>query len=110
MKRLFAILSVLAFLSVSTAVFAAAPKCIDVETASAKQLEGLDGIAASKAKAVIDYRKKMRTAATKAGKKTWNFKNWATLLKVPGLGPSTCQKNVTKVCFSGKVQKTCPKK
>ena len=85
-------------------------KCVDVEKASAKQLQVLKGVGAKIAKAIINYRKKMRTAATKAKKKKWNFRNWATLMKVKGVGPKICKDNVKVLCFSGKVQKACPRK
>ncbi len=109
MRTLLSLLLAIAFLAVSTPAFAAAPKCVDVEKATAKDLMALKGIQDKLAKAIIDFRKKKRTEATKAGKKAWNFKNWATLLTVPGIGPKLCADNVTLVCFTGKVQKTCPK-
>jgi competence protein ComEA len=88
----------------------AADKCVDVEKASVKELTTLKGIGPALAKKIVDYRKKMRTTATKAKKAKWNFKNWATLLKVEGLGPKICSDNLATVCFGGKVQKSCPKK
>ena len=33
-------------------------------------------------KRIIDYRKAERTSATKDGRQTWNYGNWATLMKV----------------------------
>ena len=84
--------------------------CIDVETFSAKQLESMKGVGPALSKAIVDYRKAQRTAATKAGKAKWNFKNWATLMKVKGISAQICADNIGKVCFSGKVQKSCPAK
>ena len=84
--------------------------CIDVETFSAKQLEEMKGVGPALSKAIVDYRKAQRTAATKAGKPKWNFKNWATLMKVKGISAKVCADNIGKVCFSGKVQKSCPAK
>ncbi len=85
-----------------------APACLDVETASAKDLEALKGVGPALSKRIIDYRKGERTKATKDGRKTWNFQNWATLMKVEGVAGQICKDNVATVCFSGKVQKTCP--
>lgn len=113
MKRI-AILFSLAFLFclVTAATASAGDKkatCIDVETASAKQLTGLKGVGDKTAKAIVDFRKQKRTEATKAKKKTWNFDNWATLYQVPGVAEQICRDNRDQVCFSGKIQKTCPK-
>jgi competence protein ComEA len=84
-------------------------KCIDVEEASAKQLQALNGVGEVLAKRIIDYRQQQRTAATKAGKPKWMFKNWATLIKVEGVGPKICEDNLALVCFGGKVEKSCPR-
>lgn len=113
MKRI-GFLLILSFLfSLSLATFATAGEkkstCIDVETASAKQLTALKGVGDKIAKAIIDFRKKKRTAATKAKKKTWNFGNWATLYQVSGVSEKICKDNKDRLCFSGKLQKTCPK-
>ena len=86
-----------------------AAKCLDVETASAKDLQTLKGVGEVIAKEIINFRKAKRAAATKDGKAKWMFRNWATLYHVKGVGPKICADNVAKVCFSGKVQKTCPK-
>ena len=80
-----------------------------METSSAKQLEALKGVGPKVAKDIINYRKTMRTKATKDGRKTWNFRNWATLMKVKGVKPQICKDNIGKVCFGGKIQKACPK-
>jgi DNA uptake protein ComE-like DNA-binding protein len=85
-----------------------AAKCVDVESASAKDLEALKGIGPALSKRIIDYRKIERTKATKEGRKTWNFQNWATLMKVDGVAQQVCTDNVATVCFSGKLQKACP--
>ncbi len=113
MKRIgFLLISTFLFSLALTAFATAAEKkagCIDVETASAKQLTALKGVGEKIAKAIVDFRKKKRTAATKAKKKTWNFGNWATMYQVPGVSQQICQDNKDKLCFSGKLQKTCPK-
>ena len=100
-------------LAIPTMAFADTPPtaaaCVDVDKGSAKDLQTLKGIGPKIAKAIIDYRKKERTAATKDGRKTWNFRNWKTLMKVPGVGPKTCESLRAQLCFSGKVQKSCPK-
>jgi DNA uptake protein ComE-like DNA-binding protein len=85
-----------------------ATACIDVESASAKQLEQLKGVGPALAKAIVDHRQAMRTKATKAKKKKWNFQNWARLMKVKGVGVQICKDNLVQVCFSGKPQKACP--
>eukprot|EP00931_Biecheleriopsis_adriatica_P117857 TRINITY_DN93339_c0_g1_i1.p1 TRINITY_DN93339_c0_g1~~TRINITY_DN93339_c0_g1_i1.p1 ORF type:complete len:163 (+),score=29.06 TRINITY_DN93339_c0_g1_i1:51-539(+) len=85
-----------------------AQSCVDVDSASAKDLESLKGIGPALSKRIIDYRKNERTAATKDGRKTWNFQNWATLMKVDGISQSICNDNISNVCFSGKPQKACP--
>lgn len=87
---------------------APAAKCLELSTATAASLTKLKGIGPALAKRIIDFRAKQRTAATKAGKAKWNFRNWATLLKVPGLSAKICTDNRAAVCFSGRVQKTCP--
>ena len=86
-----------------------AASCVEIDTASAKKLQTLKGIGPAIAKAIINYRKRERTAATKDGRKVWNFRNWKTLMKVPGVGPKTCESLRTQICFGGKVQKSCPK-
>jgi DNA uptake protein ComE-like DNA-binding protein len=97
----------------TTPVFAepapTAAQCVEIDTTSAKTLQTLKGIGPKIAKSIIDYRKRERTAATKAGKKTWNFRNWKTLMKVSGVGVKTCEALREQVCFGGKVQKACPK-
>jgi DNA uptake protein ComE-like DNA-binding protein len=109
MNRTLCVFVVSISLLASTGAFAASP-CVDIETATAKAIQaGLKGAGPKVAKSIVNYRKAQRAAATKTGRKTWNFKNWKTLLKVPGLGPKFCQDNVATVCFKGKVQKSCPK-
>ncbi|MBN2495620.1 MAG: helix-hairpin-helix domain-containing protein [Deltaproteobacteria bacterium] len=83
-------------------------RCIDVETAMAKQLQKLDGVGPALAKRIVDYRKKMRSKATRAGKPRWEFRNWKTLMQVKGVGAQLCKDNLEKVCFGAKVQKACP--
>ena len=39
-------------------------------------------------KRIVDFRKGERTAATKDGRQTWNYGNWATLMKVGGPSPN----------------------
>ena len=86
-----------------------AGKCLEINKATAKQLQTLKGVGAAIAKAIVDYRKAKRTAATKNKKKTWNFNNWKSVMAVKGVSKSICSTNIGKVCFSGKLQKTCPK-
>ena len=111
MRRLVTFVFILCLLAptVTAAETPTAGSCINVEKASAKKLQSLDGIGPKIAKAIIDYRKKERTAATKEGRKTWNFRNWKTLMKVKGVGKKTCEKLREKICFGAKVQKSCPK-
>ena len=106
------ILCAFAFFGLMFAGAAYAAPCLNIDKATAADVEkSLKGAGAAKAKAIIAYRAVQRTAATKAGKKTWNFNNWKTLLKVKGLGPKFCADNVGKVCFGDKTtpQKNCPK-
>jgi len=111
MKMLKAMLCTLVALAVLVLVVPVAQaKCLDVEKASATELQKLKGVGVKIAKAIVNHRKKMRTSATKAKKARWNFRNWATLMKVKGVGPKICKDNVKVLCFSGKVQKACPKK
>jgi competence protein ComEA len=109
MKRIGIAVVLAVILGFAVSAMAGGPKCIDVETATAKQLQDLKGVGPALAKAIVDYRKKERTAATKAKKAKWNFRNWATVLKVKGVGAQVCKDNLAKVCFGKKVQKTCPK-
>merc|ERR1712187_502169 len=95
--------------SVMPALAADAPAaCVDVDSASAKDLEGLKGVGPALSKRIIDFRKQERTSATKDGRKTWNFQNWATLMKVNGVSQQLCNDNISAVCFGGKPQKSCP--
>jgi len=106
------ILCAFAFFGLLFAGPAFAAPCLNIDKASAKQIQKeLKGAGLIKAKAIIAHRAAKRAAATKSGKAVWNFKNWKTLLTVPGLGPKFCADNVGKVCFADKVkpQKTCPK-
>lgn len=109
MKRFLIGLAVVVGLLLSSTAMAQKPACVDVEKASAKDLSKLDGVGDKLSKAIINYRKAERTKATRAKKKKWMFNNWATLLKVPGIGPAVCKKNISRVCFGGKVQKACPR-
>ena len=110
MKRIFVFVLALGLLAAwgMTAPSLAADKCIDVEKASAKNLEKLKGVGPALAKKIVDHRKAMRIKATKAKKKIWNFQNWKTLMKVPGVGPKLCADNLKTLCFNGKRQKACP--
>ncbi len=92
-----------------TAAPASAQTCVDVESATAKQLQTLASVGPALAKRVVDYRRAQRAAATKAKKPKWNFRNWKTMYQVKGVTGVFCEKNRARVCFSGKVQKTCPK-
>lgn len=111
MRWLVTSLFVLTLVFASTAVAHApsAARCVEIDTASAKKLQTLKGIGPAIAKAIIDYRKRERTAATKSGRKTWNFRNWKTLMKVKGVGPKTCVTHREHICFGGRAQKACPK-
>ncbi len=108
MKKIFTFVFAALLFSLSTTALAA-PKCVDVDKASAKELTALKGVGEDLAQRIIDYRKKERTKATKEGRKTWGFRNWQTLMQVKGIGQKICQDNIDVVCFSGKVQKSCPK-
>ena len=111
MQRVLTVFVVIAAFLLCGTACATAPKCVDVESASAKELSAkLAGVGDAKAKAIVTYRATHRAKSTKAKKAKWNFNNWATLLKVPGIGPDVCKKNVAKVCFGTKIQKPCPKK
>ncbi len=83
--------------------------CLEINKATATQLQTLNGVVAAIAKAIVAYRKAKRTAATKNKKKTWNFNNWKSLMAVKGVSKSICTANISKVCFNGKLQKSCPK-
>ena len=95
-------------MAVASLAFDKAPSQVDVESAAVKELSSLKGVGPATANAIIDYRKKMRAANTKSGKKTWNFHNWATLMKVNGVGPQICQDNIETTCSKGKIQKKRP--
>ncbi len=82
---------------------------VNINEADVDTLDLLPHIGPALAQRIVDYRQRERTAATKAGKPKWNFDNWATLMKVSGVGPEICKDNLNVVCFSGKVQKSCPK-
>ncbi|CAK0801495.1 unnamed protein product, partial [Prorocentrum cordatum] len=89
---------------------APAKACVDLETATSSDLEaGLKGVGPALSKKIIAYRAAERTKATKEGRKTWNFQNWATLMQVDGIGQKICEDNISTACFSGTVQKACPK-
>ena len=108
MKRFLLLLVCLGLLAVPAS--AGSGKCVvDVNTATAKKLTSLKGIGPALAGRIIAYRKAKRTEATKKGKKTWNFRNWKSLMAVKGVSKSICSSNISKVCFSGKLQKACPK-
>jgi DNA uptake protein ComE-like DNA-binding protein len=109
MKRILLALFAMSLFVLAGGAGLAADKCVDVEEASAKELQELKGVGEVIAKRIVDYRKKERAAATKAGKGKWLFKNWATLMKVDGVGPKICADNLATLCFSGKPQKSCPK-
>jgi len=83
MKKLFAALCVLLF---SLSAWAA----VNVNTATAQQLEAVKGIGPVKAKAIVDYRSK-----------NGPFKLYADLEKVPGIGPKMLEKLKTELVVSG---------
>lgn len=74
-------------LSLSSLVWAAP---IDINSADAKTLEGLDGIGAAKAAAIVEYRAK-----------NGPFKSVADLEKVPGIGEATVTKNRDNMVLGG---------
>ena len=93
MKKLFAALCVL-FVTLS------AWAAVNANTATAQQLEALNGIGPVKAKAIVDFR-------TKNGP----FKTYADLEKVPGIGPKTLEKLKTElVVGAGAVPSAVPAK
>jgi competence protein ComEA len=61
---------------------------IDINTASEKELSGLTGIGASKAKAIIEYRESNC------------FKSIYELSKVKGIGKKTIEKNLENITAS----------
>lgn len=69
-------------LSLSLASLAAFAAQINLNTASAAQLETLNGIGAAKAEAIVDYRKEHGA-----------FKSVDELAKVKGIGQKTVDKN-----------------
>ena len=93
-------------------------KCLDINKATVKELQTLKGVGPKIAKQIIEYRKLKRVEATKKVKalkqdkkvKSWNFLNWAEVLKVKSVTHKVCMDNIGVLCFSGKLQKNCPKK
>ncbi|BCL74514.1 hypothetical protein JHS3_02500 [Jeongeupia sp. HS-3] len=69
-------------------VFAA----VDLNTATEQQLEGLNGIGPTKAKAIVDYRNKNGA-----------FKSPEDIMKVPGIKEGTFNKIKGEVSVGGKV-------
>lgn len=63
---------------------------VNVNTATAQQLEAVKGIGPVKAKAIVDYRSK-----------NGPFKVYADLEKVPGIGPKMLEKMKTELVVSG---------
>jgi competence protein ComEA len=61
---------------------------VDINTASKKELSGLNGIGATKADAIIAYRN------------TNCFKNVKELAKVKGIGSKTVEKNMSNLTAS----------
>ena len=106
------ILWVLALLTMLVAGTAYAAPCLNINEATPKQMQrALKGAGTKTSKAIVNHRRKMRTAALKASKKPWNFGNWNQLMKVRGVGPKFCADNLDKVCFGHKKNpsKSCPK-
>ena len=107
-RRFLVLFSMLGALSLGS--LDAHAKCgVDVNKASAKDLQRMKGVGPGIAKNIMDFRTKQRRTATKNGRPTWNFQNWASLYKVKGVDKQICAGNIKLVCFSGKVQKSCPK-
>ena len=94
MKKLFATLVAVLF---SSMTFAA----VNINTATEKELESLNGIGPVKAKAIVDYRKK-----------NGNFKTLEDIKKVDGVGDVTFDNIKKDISLSGKteVAKTDDKK
>lgn len=92
MKKLFAALCVM-FVTLS------AWAAVNANTATAQQLEALNGIGPVKAKAIVDFR-------TKNGP----FKTYADLEKVPGIGPKTLEKLKTELVVGAGVPPAVPAK
>ena len=85
--KLISSLFAVVLLSLSSLAWAAP---VDINTADAKTLEALDGIGASKAAAIVEYRSK-----------NGPFKNVADLEKVPGIGEATVAKNRDNIVLGG---------
>jgi competence protein ComEA len=78
-------------LSLSLASLAAFAAQINLNTASAAQLETLNGIGAAKAEAIVDYRKEHGA-----------FKSVDELAKVKGIGQKTVDKNRDQMTVAAK--------
>lgn len=63
---------------------------VNINTATAEQLEGLNGIGPAKAEAIVEYRKK-----------NGNFKSVDDLNQVPGIGDKTMAKLRPELTVSG---------
>lgn len=63
---------------------------VNVNTATAQQLEAVKGLGPVKAKAIVDYRSK-----------NGPFKVYADLEKVPGIGPKMLEKLKPELAVSG---------
>lgn len=78
-------------LSLSLASLAAFAAQVNLNTASAAQLETLNGIGAAKAEAIVDYRKEHGA-----------FKSVDELAKVKGIGQKTVDKNRDQMTVAAK--------
>ncbi len=78
-------------LSLSLASLAAFAAQINLNTASAAQLETLNGIGAAKAEAIVDFRKEHGA-----------FKSVDELAKVKGIGQKTVDKNRDQMTVAAK--------
>ncbi|HJT51600.1 MAG TPA: helix-hairpin-helix domain-containing protein [Nitrosospira sp.] len=72
------------------ALVAEAQAAVNINTATQAELETLQGIGPTKAKAIIDHRKK-----------NGSFKSADDLQKVSGIGPATVQKLRKDITISG---------
>ena len=92
MKKILLVL--VTFLSFSLSALAG----VNINTATQAELETLDGVGPTRAKAIIDYRKK-----------NGNFKSIDELKKVHGVGPTTL-KNISKDVSISDAAKTAESK
>lgn len=88
------VLAAVLVLSVSGFAFGASGT-VNINTATADELESLDGIGPKKAQAIINYRQK-----------NGSFKRLEDLMKVSGIGPKTFTDNRDRLTISGSAAAT----